>query len=535
MVNLRLNNCNSSEFDSSVLIDQELSWKTLARASMGLTNPVINLSSQSVAKIKASYLHLKRRIEVEGIQVYGVTTGFGDNAKRSVASGTDGMLQENLLAYLDCAFGDTASARVSRATLLLRINCFAQGYSAVSPDLVETLIKVFNAGYAPVLPLEGSLGASGDLIPLASIGRALQGEGSFYDRNDRIVPAREVLSRLEMKPFPFRGKDALGLVNGTSMMTAISALVLEATHAQWDWIMHSVGASLASLRAHPSAFSPLVNSRAKRHEGQSEVARLLTRIVGWTADADFAPQRNTGEHQQSLQDSYALRCTPQVLGPCWEVIQQAGSLVNAEINSANDNPLVDPDTGAISSGGNFYGGSIAQAMDQLAWANAHIADLLDRQILLLVSESASRGLPPNLSGAHLNADDPARFAHHGMKGLHQYATSLTAEIVRLAVPASIFSRSTESHNQDKISLGTHSAKNALRSQELLRRLVTLHLACSAQALELAKKVHGLEATPPLQAWLVEVRTSVQILMEDRSLAAELKQLEARIVAGGVQS
>lgn len=499
----------------------------VSRAAMGLIQLKIELPSSRLTLIERGFETLQRRVNKEGIQIYGVTTGFGDSARHSLEAGAHGELQQSLLSYLSCAFGEMADLATSRATLLLRIIALGQGYSAVSPRLVQNLISLHNGGYAPVIPLEGSLGASGDLIPLASIGLALRGQGECYAPDGSRVASSQVLKTLGLEAFDFPGKDALGLVNGTSMMTAIACLALQTFENNWLAMTRSVGGALMALRADPSAFSILVNDRAKTHPGQSQVARDLRALCGWQDETDFAKKRDPGEHQENLQDPYGLRCTPQILGPCLEAFEHASTMVEREINSANDNPLLDPDSGSVSSGGNFYGGSIALAMDQLAWAVAHSADLLDRQILLLVTDRTNRGLPSNLTG---NKDGTG--AHHGFKGVHQYATSLTAEIMRLAVPCSIFSRSTESHNQDKISLGTHSARNAKRSIELLNRLVALHSACAAQALELRRdQAKGFYIPEPLLPWLSGVREHLSRVEKDRPLGQELSTLAAAIQAG----
>ncbi|MET0286192.1 MAG: aromatic amino acid ammonia-lyase, partial [Polyangiales bacterium] len=376
------------------------------------------------------------------------------------------------------------------------------------------------------IPLQGSLGASGDLIPLASIGQAIRGLGEVYGPDDRLMPAMHMLRALELSPFEFADKDALGLVNGTSLMTALASLAFrELTHVL-DWSLHSMSALFVALRAHPSAFSTLVNERAKSHPGQTRAAARIRELTGFL-EFDFSPQRDPGHHHQNLQDPYSIRCTPQVMGPVLEIVEQAERVIDREIDSCNDNPLLDPDTGTIASGGNFYGGAIAMAMDQLAWAGAQLADLMDRQILLLMHDRTNRGLPPDLTGAAHTGSDP--LAHHGLKGLHQHASALASEIVRLAVPSSIFSRSAESHNQDKISLGTHAARNFTQQLGLIADLTTLHAACAVQALDLRHE----HTAPPLNAFRTRVREHVPFVDLDRPLRADLMRLRTALVLANV--
>ncbi len=506
-------------------LEATLAWRTVVDAARRRIQLTLRPSAAVWDGITRSHARLCERI-ADGVQVYGVTTGFGEGAKRTVPADFQRLLQSNLLDYLDCGMGALVTEEVARATLLIRIVSLTQGLSAVSPGLVAQLLAVHNGGYAPAIPEQGSLGASGDLIPLAALGQCLRGVGQAYGPDGQLVPAREMLDDLDLAPFEFTGKDALGLINGTSLMTAIACFALDTFESVWEWTMCATSGLFTALRAHPSAFSELVNARAKTHPGQTRVAATIRELCDWR-DFDFAPRREHGEHERSLQDAYSLRCTPQILGPCWEVLEHAKASVEREINSCNDNPLVDPETGAIASGGNFYGGSIAMAMDQLAWAGSHLADVLDRQILLAVHENTNRGLPSNLTGAARGSSGAEHLAHHGLKGLHQHANALTCEIVRLAVPASIFSRSSESHNQDKISLGTHAARNTRNQLELIKQLVTIHNVCAAQALELRD-----EALPVrLEAWHKLVRQHVPFVGPDVALRDALTSLCATIAAG----
>ncbi len=503
-------------------IDQPVSCHTVARIARSPGLVQLRCAPESWQRIAHSYQRLRTRIAQEGVQVYGVTTGFGEGARKTLDSQLNPDLQSNLLHYLDCALGELAAPTLARATLLLRIVSLARGYSAVSPALIERLIAVHDAGFAPAIPLQGSLGASGDLIPLASMGQAIRGLGEVYGPDDQLLPAMHMLRTLELAPFEFADKDALGLVNGTSLMTAIASLAFDRLTHVLDWTMHSMSALFVALRAHPSAFSTLVNERSKSHPGQTRAAARIRELTGFT-EFDFSPQREAGHHPQNLQDPYSIRCTPQVLGPVLEIVEQAERVIEREIDSCNDNPLVDPETGTIASGGNFYGGAIAMVMDQLAWAGAQLADLLDRQILLLMHDQTNRGLPPDLTGASHTGSNA--LAHHGLKGLHQQASALASEIVRLAVPSSIFSRSAESHNQDKISLGTHAARNFDTQLGLLADLATLHAACAVQALDLRH-----DHTPPaLNTFRSRVREQVPFVDFDRPLRADLLRLRARIV------
>jgi histidine ammonia-lyase len=506
-------------------IDQPVSAQVVAQVAAKSRVVTLRCAPEQWDQIDRSYQLLKVRIDA-GVQVYGVTTGFGEGARKSLDGALHPDLQSNLLHYLDCSLGELANPTVARATLLLRIISLAQGYSAVSPALIERLIAVHDAGYAPAIPVQGSLGASGDLIPLASIGQCIRGLGEVYAPNDALVPSMQMLEHLGLAPFRFEYKDALGLVNGTAFMTALASLALVELGHVLEWCLHSMTGLFVALHAHGSAFSPLVNERAKSHPGQAHVAARLRQLAGWKS-FDFAPQRESGRHSQNLQDPYSIRCAPQVLGPVFEIVEQARTVIDREINSCNDNPLIDPETGAISSGGNFYGGSIAMVMDQLAWAGAHLADLLDRQILLLMHDSSNRGLPADLSGAGAVAGTDL-LAHHGLKGLHQHASALASEIVRLAVPSSIFSRSSESHNQDKISLGTHAARNFTQQLGLIADLTAIHAACAAQALDLRDHEH---VPPQLNTFRSSVREHVPFVDVDRPLRADLLRLRARVAAG----
>ncbi|HEX5661550.1 MAG TPA: aromatic amino acid lyase, partial [Polyangiales bacterium] len=211
-------------------IDQPISCLTAARVARAPGSVTLRCSPERWQRIAQGHQLLRQRI-AQGVQVYGVTTGFGEGARKTLDAQLNPDLQSNLLHYLDCALGELASPEVARATLLMRIISLAQGYSAVSPALIERLIAVHDAGYAPAIPLQGSLGASGDLIPLASVGQAIRGLGEVYGPDGQLVPAMHMLRALELAPFEFTDKDALGLVNGTSLMTALASLALaDLTH-----------------------------------------------------------------------------------------------------------------------------------------------------------------------------------------------------------------------------------------------------------------------------------------------------------------
>ncbi len=413
------------------------------------------------------------KILQSGQTVYGVTTGFGDSCTRDISKDDMESLQENLVSYLLCGTGPQLPIAATRASMLIRLKSLSLGYSGVSEELIDRFKLLLDRDWIPPVPRQGSLGASGDLVPLAYIARAIQGEGEVYEKG-RLVRLSDRLKEEGLSSYRLKSKEALAIVNGTSSMAGLACLnlrilqfILETQVLCSAWLCLAVGGK-------KEAFSALVNEQAKRSSGQARIAKKIRELL--------EPEAGTDSQHPLLQDRYSLRCSPQILGPLLESLELSQNWLETEINSASDNPLISED-GQLAHGGNFYGGYLAQAMDTMKFSLGHIADLSDRQLMLMFDERSNRGLFPNLS-AWNKIPASQRHLHHGLKGLHQSSSAIASEIISRSLPASLFSRSSESHNQDKVSLGMSAATQAYDLIKPILNMQAIQLFCLAQALDL---------------------------------------------------
>ena len=454
----------------------------------------------------------RRRLEervARGDRIYGVNTGVGGNAGIALPPEQMERLQENLILQLGCATGSPLPAPVVRAALLLRLATFSTGASAVRVELAEALAALLNAGIAPVVPRYGSVGASGDLMPSAYAARVLLGLGEAESRGRRL-PAAEALREAGIPLLRFAPKEALALINGTTFMAASACLLWTDARRVLRALLAAVALSVEALQAPAEPFEAWVQE-AKGHPGQSAVAAQVRALL--------AGSRFTSE--SSGQACYSLRCVPQGLGPAWEALEDARAVIEREINSANDNPLVDPETGAIYRAGNFYGGHMARLLDTWKidfavmgnWANALMAVLVDSRF--------NGGLPANLvPDAGLNS---------GFKGVQLSVTSLACAIRQMAGPSGIHSVPTEQYNQDVVSLGMHAAVTALDALDCLRDAGAMVLLAAVQAVDLRGGPAACgEGTRRVHA---QVRAAAAFLDADRPLEREVADVSA-LIAGG---
>lgn len=445
-----------------------------ARAfAFGGGSRALTLDRAVIARVKAGRERFDALLE-SGVPIYGVTTGFGASVTKPIARAQSEKLQANLIAYLTCGTGPRLPREAVRATMLFRLNSLARGFSGVSVELVERLRFFLERDWIPPVPREGSLGASGDLIPLAYVAQALQGKGEV-DTGLGPRPVAELLQAAGKGPYTLKAKEGLALVNGTSAMAGLALVNYAHCEQLVELAIAATALTCLALGGRVEPFSSLVNAEAKMFSGQRSVAAA---VRGMLEAEGYAPEAG----KNPIQDKYSLRCAPQVLGPVLETLRLAESWLETEINGVSDNPLVGSD-GELAMGGNFYGGYLAHGTDYVKICLAHVADLADRQLITLMDEHSNRGLPANLANWHEgNADE--HFLHHGLKGLHQSVSALTSEITAKANPVSVLSRSSESHNQDKVSLGMSAGVQLFEMIPQSYNLLSMHLACLAQALDL---------------------------------------------------
>ena len=491
----------------------------------------ISVSHSLKSKIENSYSHLIKILDNK-IPVYGVTTGFGDSCQKSVNLEESKNLQENLLSYLRCGTGRFLDYYTSKATLLLRIISLSKGHSGVSPELISHMIGFADKGWFPLTPREGSLGASGDLIPLSYLGNILRGDGEIITKKGAFK-ADTLLKEHSVKPYKFKPKEGLAVVNGTSSMTAYSLInfnygkfLLNISHICSAWLC-------IGIRGRVEAFGELVNQKAKLQEGQFESAKMINSLLieeSYTA-VPFEDIR-IKDHiiDYMIQDPYSLRCSPQILGPILETFSLVEKWLEKEVNSVSDNPLIDEE-GQLATGGNFYGGHLSHGMDYLKISLGHLADHMDRQLSLLINGKTNRGLPDNLVYKK-ELGENERHTHHGLKGLHQCVSALTSEIMALTIPNGIFSRSSESHNQDKISLGMSAASQCSDLIDKLFSLTSCYLICLTQGLDLRGiNLKGKTSTKLYQT----VRNIVPFVKRDTPLDHNIMALKKELIHLAIQS
>lgn len=475
------------------------------------------LSEEAAATTSATRRQLLARLEREG-SVYGVTTGFGDSCETAVAGALVAELPRNLFRFHGAGVGPVFSREETRAIVLARLASLAGGYSAVRPEVLTALAALVEHDVLPEIPQIGSVGASGDLTPLSYIARLLAGEGEVEMASGRVAAIAALrsagLTALELEP-----KESLALMNGTSVMTGVAALCLPRALRLVRWASALTAATSDAVRGQSGHFDARI-FRAKPHPGQALVA-------GWVRDdLEFDAARAESEKSRRIQDRYSIRCAPHVLGVLVDLLPLFTEFVETELNGANDNPLVDPETGDILHGGNFYGGHVCAAMDTLKTQIANVIDLLDRQLVLLCHPGTNGGLPANLVGAAL-ADRPA---HHGFKALQITVTALAAEAARLCLPSSLLSRSTENHNQDKVSMGTIAARDARTLLDLAETTAAISTLAVSQALEL----RGLsEAHAGSRALHTFARSHSAFVDRDRPLDVEIARVVESVRAGSL--
>jgi histidine ammonia-lyase/phenylalanine ammonia-lyase len=491
------------------------------------------ISHDAMARIEAAR-ELKRDLIEREVPIYGVTTGFGDSAHRQISPSKTAALQHNLLRDLGCGTGAFASPEVTRATMLLRANCLAKGNSGVRAELIERLLALLNADVLPLIPERGSCGASGDLVPLSYIGSAVVGEADVLVDGE-TKSAAEALDQLGLDPFELEAKEGLGLVNGTSFISAFSALAVADARDLADvsdLCTAMASEALLGNRGHFNAFL----FEAKAHPGMIECARVIRGLLhdsqlALDSEEIFADQDLDGreylELHRQVQDKYSIRCAPHINGMLRDTLDWASRWVEIEINSSDDNPLFDTDSGRVQSGGNFYGGHMGQAMDSLKIALANLCDLMDRQLELVVDEKFNAELTPNLI-PFFGPDHPEAGLHHGFKGMQLCCSAMTAEALKLSNPSTIHSRSTEAHNQDKVSMATIAARDARSIVELAQNVAAIHLLAVTQALDL----RGVDkASPITRAAHDLVRQRVPFLDGDRRMDADIRAVVELIRSG----
>ena len=449
------------------------------------------------------------RLQREDGVVYGVTTGYGDSCTVAIPPELVAELPHHLFAYHGVGLGRMLDPAETRAVLAARLQSLAQGVSGVSVGLLEQLAAFLAHDVLPRIPAEGSVGASGDLTPLSYVAAALCGERNVLFHG-RVQPAAEALAALGRRPLRLRPKEGLAIMNGTAVMTALACLAWQRAEYVSRLAARLTACNVLASAGNAHHFDEALFA-VKPHAGQQRVAARVR------ADLKGESARPAARNEQRLQDRYSLRCAPHVIGVLEDALPFFRQLIENELNSANDNPIIDGEREQVLHGGHFYGGHIAFAMDSLKNAVANVADLLDRQLALLVDTRYNHGLPSNLSGA----TGPRAAINHGLKALQISASAWTAEALKQTMPASVFSRSTECHNQDKVSMGTIAARDCLRVLELTEQVCVAMLVAARQGVALRCAQDDVVPGAALHAFQADLERRIPFVVEDRALDADL--------------
>lgn len=481
-------------------------------------------------RIIASHERLNRYV-AEQRRIYGVTTGYGPLADTLVGQEHSEQLQRNLIAHLSAGVGEPLSRHQTRATMAARTSALARGNSGVSPAALDLLIDCLNADALPVVPSMGTVGASGDLTPLAHIAGALMGRGRMRVADGAPEPAADVLLRLGLTPFSPEGKDAIALVNGTSAMTGIAAMNGAAARRALRWSALLTAGHGEVLGGRLEAWDPAFGA-LRPHPGQQRLHRWLQALTNgsqWLTPPEHNETVASGALErldQPIQDPYSLRCAPQLLGAVADQLEWHNGVVDTELNSVTDNPVLPDDRDIALHGGNFYGQHVAFAADALANAVITMGVHAERRIARLANPRLNQGLP-----AFLQRHDTG--LHSGFMGAQVTASALLAEMRTHATPASIQSIPTNGDNQDVVTMGTIGARRCARLLELLQRLLGIDALMVAQAVELRRQERNdagpAAATDALHRW---VRRIAPPLQGDRALHDEIELAALGIATPG---
>ena len=473
----------------------------------------VALDTATGSAIRASRLAVQQAVD-HGAPAYGINTGFGKLAKTHIAHDQLERLQTNLVHSHAVGTGPLLDDATVRLVLVLKAASLARGYSGVRPEVINALIALYNAGVLPSIPAQGSVGASGDLAPLAHMTLALMGEGEVRI-DGTAMAAGEGLSRAGLAPVSLAAKAGLALLNGTQVSTA---LALNALFETEDIFAAAVVTGALSVDAAKGSDTPF-DSRIQQVRGQPGQIDVAARYRALLAGSEI--RRSHLVDDDRVQDPYSLRCQPQVMGACLDLVRHVAATLAIEANAVTDNPLVFADSGEVLSGGNFHGEPVALAADVLALAIAETGALSERRIALLIDDSLS-GLPPLL------ARDPG--INSGIKMAHVTAAALASENKSLAHPASVDSLPTSANQEDHVSMSTFAARRLGDMTRNSRTIVAIELLAAAQGIDFRAP---LKTSAKLQAVHAAVRKQVAFYAEDRYFAPDIAAISDLVGSGGL--
>ena len=473
----------------------------------------VQLSPSAEERMKASRAVVEHVVE-SGATAYGINTGFGKLASVRISSEQVSQLQVNLVRSHSSGVGAPLSESETRAMMLLRANALAKGLSGIRPLVVKTLCQMLNAKVHPVIPSQGSVGASGDLAPLAHLAHVVIGEGRAVYRGE-LLSGGEALKRAGITPVALEAKEGLSLLNGTQGMLALLSLALQQADVLVDTADVAASLSLDALRGSPGAFDARI-MHARAYPGAAVTARNLAHL---NEGSQIRESHRSASKDPRVQDAYSVRCTPQVHGAVRDALAQAREIAAVELNSATDNPLVfvrADGGGDIISGGNFHGQPLAMAADQVAIAIATLGGIVERRIEQMTNPLTSM-LPPFLT--------PEPGLNSGFMIAQVAAAALTSENKALTMPHSVDSISTSGNQEDYVSMGMSAARRLARMLENLRHTIAIELLCACQGIDLLAPLQtGTLARKAYDA----VRIKSPRVIEDRPLAPDIEAISVLI-------
>jgi len=478
-------------------------------------NAKVAISKKSAEKVKKTREVLEKMIN-ENQTIYGVNTGFGALSNIRIAPQDIDQLQTNLIRSHSTGVGKPLSKEIVRALMFLRANTLAKGYSGIQLETLETLVEMLNKGVHPVIPAKGSVGASGDLTPLSHMILVLIGEGKA-EYKGQIMNGKEAMEKAGIKPIKLKFKEGVALNNGTQLMAAIAALTVYDTETLLKTAEIAAALSLEALRGVSDAFNEKIHM-VRPHVGQNITAGNIRKLINGSKLVQTGKEALV--KKQRPHDPYSLRCIPQVLGAARDAVAYVKKIVETEINSATDNPLVFAEDNLCLSGGNFHGQPISLAMDLLGIALAMMGNISERRIAMLLDEKMNNGLPAFLTMAKEKAG-----LHSGLMTMQYTAAALASENKILAHPACVDSIPTSANFEDFVSMGAVAAEKVIQILENTEYIIAIELLCATQAIEFCGAENLGKGT---KTAYTTIRKAVPKIEEDRALSEDIERIKQTI-------
>lgn len=489
------------------LTGENLNLTSIEKVALGQTK--YRLSENSRKKMHASLEYIQSRLK-KGEVMYGVNTGFGAFSSVRISDAEIETLQRNLIRSHSVGIGEPFSKEQTRAIMLLRANALARGHSGIRPDVVDKLLEFLNADILPVIPSQGSVGASGDLAPLSHLALALMGEGDAWDESGKKVEVQKILSAKKISPLVLKAKEGLSLINGCQVMTAVGSLALIRAQRLLKLMDIAGSLSLEALRGSRKAFDPLI-SATRAHPGESKTAKNMRRILGETSAI-----AESHANCQKVQDAYSLRCMPAVHGAAKDSLEYVRKVLETEANSSTDNPLVFAGEDKVLSCGNFHGEPVAFALDFAAISLSGAANMSECRIEKLINPSMSE-LPAFLA--------PQGGLNSGHMIVQVAAASLVSENKILAHPASVDSIPTSADKEDHVSMGTIAARKFQSIVKNCENVVAMEFLTAAQGIDMLAPLKPAGVLAKVQA---VIRTKAPFAKEDRIFGKDIEAVRSLI-------